>query len=100
MIIKGKIQNTSNVTILEFGDGSISIQGGIIPDTETKLIMFKNQESGTIGLSKSKMTTADEFEPEVALSFKNKESFDAVYDYMTYMKTIYIQEEINKNNIE
>ena len=98
MIIKGKIQNTNNVTILEFGDGSILIQGGIIPKTGTKLIMFKNQSSGTIGLSKSELTTADEFEPEIAMSFKNKESFDAVYDYMTYMKTIYLQEMINKEN--
>ncbi|MEI7488383.1 MAG: hypothetical protein WCJ72_13440 [Chryseobacterium sp.] len=98
MIIKGKLQNTNNVTILEFGDGSILIQGGLIPKTGTKLIMFKNKAPGAIGLSKSELTNSDEFEPEIALSFKNMESFDAVYDYMTLMKNIYLQEMINKED--
>lgn len=92
MIHKRKIAGINNVTTLEFGDGSIEIQGGHIPNSDTKLIMFKNCIPGTIGLSKSDLKSLTQFEPEIVMAFQNKESFDVLYDYMTYMKNEYLKD--------
>lgn len=96
MIFKSKFQNTSNVTVLEFGDGTVTLQGCYIPDSETKIIMYKSSPPDKIGLSKSEFKTTDEFEPEIVMSFKNKESFDAVYDYMTFIKNEYLKDSVIK----
>lgn len=94
MILKTKIASINNIITLEFGDGSIEIQGGLIPNSTAKLIMFKNCIPGTIGLSKSDLKSLSEFEPEIVMSFANKESFDAVYDYMTFMKNEYSKDSL------
>ena len=94
MIYKGKISTTNNVQIIEFGDGSTEMQAGYNP--ETKYILFKTCPPGDIKISAATVNNSDDFEPEVAFVFKNRESFELVFNYMTVIKNLYITDDIKK----
>lgn len=96
MIYKDTFGKTNNVEIIEFGDGSTLLQAGHIPGTDTKFVLFKNCHPGEIGMSAADVNNSDDFEPEAAIIFKNRKSFEIVFDYMTIVKNLYIMDEANK----
>lgn len=104
MIYKDTFGKTNNVEIIEFGDGSTLLQAGHIPGTDTKFVLFKNCDPGEIGMSAADVYISDDFEPEAALVFKNRKSFELVFDYMTVVKNLYIMDDASKikaqNDIE
>lgn len=76
--------NVPNVTVVEFGEGTVSIANGKNQD-HVSLVM-KTIEKHEIGEVLGKDTSSDEFEPEVVICFTNKESFDVFYEYVQNIK--------------
>lgn len=100
MIKKVKFGNTNNVTLVEFGNGSVSFRGGYEKEGQSKFLLFKEGPPGNIGIERNKTIEAgaDEFEPEIAFKFKNRESFDVFFDLLTIMKNEYLKDDMNKKS--
>jgi len=79
MITKQNYGNVENVTIIEFGNGTLSVCNGT---NENKVLFIKEKEFTPIGEKGEFIPTSDEFKPDVAIVFKNKESFDVFYEYV------------------
>ncbi len=75
-----KYGNVENVTVVEFGKGKLSITDGTNDGYLSLLI--KSKEFSTIGEVSGDEKTSDEFKPEVAIVFHNKESFDVFSEYV------------------
>ncbi len=75
-----KYGNVENVTVAEFGNGTISITNGG-NDNHLSLVM-KTIEKNQIGTVIGGEISSDEFKPELAIVFTNKESFQVFYEFV------------------
>ncbi|MCT4287374.1 hypothetical protein HZP25_11685 [Elizabethkingia anophelis] len=97
MIHKAKVGSNENVTIVSFGDGTVSFSAGYTPDLSRKFLLFKKDSKGVPGIYKTgSERTIEDFNPDIIFEFKNKESFDYFIDFLTIAKSIFIQEKIKQ----
>ena len=81
MILKNtNYGNVENVTVAEFGKGTLSVVDGCNDGYLSLLI--KSKEFSPIGEISGTEKTSDEFKPELAIVFYNKESFDVFYEFV------------------
>lgn len=84
MIYKStKYGNVENVTVAHFGNGTISICNS------TNGIFMKSVNKSKIGEIAGTEGLLDEFKPEIAIFFTNKESFDVFYEYVQNVKATF-----------
>ncbi len=84
-IKKLKYGNVENVTVVEFGKGTISLA-----DTQNenyKLLLIKEKEFSPIAKIGEFKSTIDEFEPQIVLAFKNRESFNLFKEFINNIET-------------
>ena len=94
MILKNiNYGNVENVTVAEFGKGTLSITDGANDGYLSLLI--KSKEFSPIGEVSGSEKSSDEFKPELAIVFHNKESFDVFYDYVENIRKKF-QTELNE----
>ena len=75
-----KYGNVENVTVAEFGNGTISITNG---GTAHHLsLVMKTIDKHQIGEVIGGEISSDDFKPELAIVFTNKESFQVFYEYV------------------
>lgn len=84
MIRKIKYANIDNVTVVEFGLGTVSIVDAEGEDYQSLLI--KTNDFTPIGEITGSEKNSDEFKPELALVFHSKESFDVFFSYVENIK--------------
>lgn len=72
--------NIENVTIVEFGKGTLSIVNGC--NDAYKSLLIKEKEFNPIGEKGDFKTKSDEFEPQIAIVFHNRESFNVFKEYV------------------
>lgn len=80
-----KFGNVKNVTVVEFGKGSLSL----VVSTNGKgrqSIQIKTIDPLPVGTELDLVDTSDQFKPEVVLCFNNKESFDLFMYYCDLIK--------------
>lgn len=87
--------NIENVTVAEFGLGSISVCSSK-GDGYFGLLM-KSTEPHAIGEYGVKCDSSDEFKPDLSIVFRNKESFEVFYEMVEQVKGYF--EELQKNAI-
>ena len=73
--------NINGVTVVEFGKGTLSVTNGINPKGH-KSLLIKQSEFSPIGEKGDFHETSDDFKPEIAIVFHNKESFDVFKEYV------------------
>lgn len=89
-IKKEKYGNTEDVTIIEFGNGTLEIVNG--ENCEYKSLLIKsNNKIKEIGEEISYYDNSDVFKPEIALVFHNKESFNIFKEYFNLLHCMYYQ---------
>jgi hypothetical protein len=76
--------NVPNVTVAEFGNGTISICSSKGEGYEG--ILMKSHEQKTIGETGIKYKDSNEFKPELSIVFRNRESFDVFYNAVLEVK--------------
>ena len=79
-IKKLKYGNVENVTVAEFGKGTISIVNA--KNDNYKMLLIKEKEFSPIGEKGEFKSNSDEFEPQIVIAFKNRESFDVFKEYV------------------
>lgn len=84
---KARFGKTKDVTMLEFGRGGIGLIG--VQNFGVKCILLKNIKNQQIGTPFDPGKDVDDFEPDVVISFLNKESFDVFYYYVQQIKASY-----------
>lgn len=72
--------NVENVTVAEFGKGTLSVVDGINDGYLSLLI--KTKEFSPIGEVSGSEKSSDEFKPELVLAFHNAASFEVFYEYV------------------
>lgn len=82
---KIKYGNVENVVVAEFGKGTLSIANGANKDGYLSLLLKSNKKT-PIGDVTGSESSSNEFKPEIALVFYNKESFDVFYKYVLNIK--------------
>ena len=88
MIYKNKkFAEVENVTIAEFGNGTISVVNG--SNENTKSLLLKSKEFSPIGSASGSENNSNDFKPELVILFKNKESFDVFYEFVNNIKKEY-----------
>lgn len=80
-----KYGNIENVTVAEFGKGTLSITDGANREGFLSLLI-KSKEFSPIGKVSGSEKDSDEFKPELALVFHNKQSFDVFLEYVENIK--------------
>jgi len=80
-----KYGNVEYVTVIEFGKGTLSIVDA--ENDEHLSILIKTKEYSPIGEVTGNETSSDEFKPEIAIVFNNKESFDVFLEFVENIKT-------------
>ncbi len=86
MIYKSiKFGNVENVTVVEFGLGSLSLVASTSNEGR-KSIQINTIDRLPIGTELEMVKTTDEFKPEVVLCFNNKKSFDVFMYYCDLIK--------------
>lgn len=72
--------NIENVTVAEFGKGTLSITDG---ENDGYLsLLIKSKDFSPIGEVSGNEQSSDLFKPELAIVFRNKESFDVFAEYV------------------
>ena len=84
-IKKLKYGNVENVTVVEFGKGTVSLVN--TQNENYKLLLIKEKEFSPIGEIGEFKSTTDEFEPQIVLAFKNRESFDVFKEFINNIET-------------
>lgn len=84
-IKKLKYGNVENVTVVEFGKGTVSLVN--TQNDNYKLLLIKEKEFSPIGEIGEFKSTTDEFEPQIVLAFKNRESFDVFKEFISNIET-------------
>lgn len=76
------VGSTENVTVAEFGHGSIQVMNAVYDDG--KMLILRQEEPHDIGLPDDSTNgkTLDEIKPDIILDFKNKASFDVFYEFV------------------
>jgi len=96
MITKKNYGNIENVTIAQFGYGTMRVVNATAADGSYKAILLGDQEQPRkIGEVGEFCNDSDEFNPKMALSFANKESFDVFCIYIDNLKKEF-EEEIDQ----
>lgn len=72
--------NVENVTVAEFGKGTLSVVDGTNDGYLSLLI--KTKEFSPIGEVSGSEKSSDEFKPELVLAFHNAASFEVFYEYV------------------
>lgn len=73
--------NINGVTVVEFGKGTLSVTNGINPEGH-KSLLIKQSEFSPIGQEGDFLETSDDFKPEIAIVFHNKEAFYVFKEYV------------------
>ena len=81
--------SVENVTIAEFGLGTIGIVGGVNAQNGDVSILMKTDKKADIGSDREVCSNSDEFKPELALVFRNKASFDVFFGIVQRAKTFF-----------
>ena len=77
--------NVEGVTIVEFGNGTLSVVSGSNKDYESVLIKkCPKKPIGEIGV---KVNNSDDYLPDVAIVFKNEESFNVFFEIVLEVKS-------------
>jgi len=79
-IKKLKYGNVENVTVVTFGQGTISLVNA--QNDNYKLLLIKEKEFSPIGEICEFKSNTDEFEQQIVLAFKNRESFDVFKEFV------------------
>ena len=91
-IIKTDLSKTNNVTIVEFGKGTLLVTNGTNKIGGYKSILIKKKEYSQIGEVNPLTKNSDEFNPEISIVFRNKESFDVFKEYVNNIELEFNQE--------
>jgi len=91
MIIKNKMYgNITKVTVAEFGKGTILTNVGINDNNLYVSVLLKtDKKPKKIGFRESFKGTSDDFKPEIALVFYNKESIDVLIERIQEAKKLF-----------
>lgn len=79
-IKKLKYGNVENVTVAVFGNGTISIVNA--KNDAYRMLLIKEKEFSPIGEKGEFKSNSDEFEPQLVIAFKNRESFDVFKSFV------------------
>lgn len=79
-IKKLKYGNVENVTVVEFGKGTLSIVNA--SNEDYKSLLIKEREFAPIGTKGKFKVDSDEFKPQIAIVFHNRESFEIFKEYV------------------
>jgi len=72
--------NVKNVTVVEFGHGTLAVVNGT--NEGYKSLLIKEKQFNPIGEKGEFKTNSDEFEPQIAIVFHNVESFEVFKEYV------------------
>lgn len=87
MITKENYGNIENVTICQFGNGTMRICSASAKDGSYEgILMGDIDEPQEIGGIMPKVNNSDEFAPKVVITFENKVSFDVFCIYVDNIK--------------
>ena len=99
MVIKNlKFGEVEDVIGVVFGNGTLSIVNGGHEDG-SKSLLIKSKEFSPIGEVCGSEKSSDEFKPEIAIKFLNKESFYVFYEFVLNIKNDFETGLINKESI-
>ena len=84
-IKKLKYGNVENVTVVEFGKGTVSLVN--TQNDNYKLLLIKEKQFSPVGEIGEFKSTTDEFEPQIVLAFKTRESFDVFKEFVNNIET-------------
>jgi hypothetical protein len=84
-IKKLKYGNFENVTVVEFGKGTIALVNA--SNENYKTLLIKEKEFSPIGEKGEFKSTSNEFEPQIVLAFRNRESFDVFKEFIDNIET-------------
>lgn len=86
-----KYGNVEDVTIVEFGYGTLSITNSIANDYSYQSLLIKSQSApqkiGSIGGIKHE--NSDDFNPELAIVFHSEESFSVFEEFVKNIRKEY-----------
>lgn len=71
-----------NVIVAEFGNGTLSVTNGSNAGDGHLSLLMKSNKATPIGDVTGSEKNSNEFSPELALVFWNKESFEVFYSYV------------------
>lgn len=80
--------NVQNVTVAEFGRGTIGIVDGANTDGHLALLI-KSNEVMPIGEVGTHYDNSDDFKPELVLAFHNVEGFNVFYEFVENIRTAF-----------
>lgn len=87
---KVKYGNVENVTIAEFGYGTLRITNSIANNDSYKALLIGSQSNpekiGSIGI---KHTNSDDFNPELVIVFHSEESFSVFEEFVKNIRKEY-----------
>jgi len=88
--------NVENVTVIEFGHGTLSVVNGT--NDGYKSLLIREKEFSPIGEKGEFKADSDEFEPQIAIIFHNQESFEIFKEYVNNIDIEFKKKNINLNN--
>jgi len=94
MITVENYGDVENVTIAQFGNGTMRVTSGKAKDNSHKgIFMGDSDVKHEIGEHLPYAPTTNEFKPKIAILFDNKESFDVFFDYVMVVKEEFEKED-------
>lgn len=85
-----KYFKVEDVTVVKYGYGTIKMTPAENTDNGIKSLLLKSHEARPIGsVEKNTAKNSDEWEPEVVISFKNKESLHALIDSLKEVEELF-----------
>lgn len=94
MITKKQKFGKHEVTLLEFGNGTIHVQSAMHKEGFSS-VLFKTADPTPIGTEhETKGMTSDEYNPEVVMVFRDKDSIDVVVEKLKQSQ-LYLNGEMN-----
>ena len=91
-----KYGELEDMDIIEFGNGTLELGLGSV-EGHHKAIYLKEIEKTEIGINLGIKTVTD-MNPDLALVFRNKKSFDVFYEFVQCVKQEFEVDEINEEN--
>lgn len=80
-----KYGNVENVTVAEFGKGTLAVVDGANEEGYLALLI-KSKDYTPIGEVSGSEKSSDEFKPEMVLAFHNAASFMVFYEFVQNIK--------------
>jgi hypothetical protein len=85
-----KYGNAENVTVVEFGNGTLAI---VDAEGDSHLsLLIKTKQFSPVGAISGSEKNSDEFNPEIAIVFNNKEGFNVFSEFVENIKLKYLSE--------